>query len=446
MAELGETTDPRGLIPGDASEIRKSTENLTTYASTLVRIGEGLQRLDTGGWTGDAADRFQEYFDGEPGRWVTCGDAFHSAATAINRYADTLEWAQGEAQRAIELWQGSQQATRQARAQYEQASQQAAEQAAASGAAPPAMPPFDDPGEPKRREARAVLDNARTQLASAGDQATSVVDEAQQHAPEEPSLIGEVVGGVGDAVSGAVGNIAHFGMTAAADVVDFTTNAAGVVVEGAGWVAGKTVDGVGNAIGATLDAVGLDDAGDSVESTTGAAATTVASATRTAGNAAWDWGDERADDIRDAAADVADSLGAENPPSHTAEFEPPEPNYIVVDEDRYPESAQHIEEAQAGTIWQGDTAQPGQPLPDEVTVDKANADINRREALQGIPGRGGERLDRDEYPPAMFAEGGEGSSVKYIPSSDNRGSGASIGSQVRAQGLERGDKATIVVG
>ena len=37
--------------------------------------------------------------------------------------------------------------------------------------------------------------------------------------------------------------------------------------------------------------------------------------------------------------------------------------------------------------------------------------------------------DRDEYPPAMFKEGGEGASVRHIDSSDNRGSGKCMGLQ-----------------
>ena len=35
--------------------------------------------------------------------------------------------------------------------------------------------------------------------------------------------------------------------------------------------------------------------------------------------------------------------------------------------------------------------------------------------------------DRDEWPMAMFKEGGEGASVRYIDPSDNRGAGSSIG-------------------
>jgi hypothetical protein len=49
--------------------------------------------------------------------------------------------------------------------------------------------------------------------------------------------------------------------------------------------------------------------------------------------------------------------------------------------------------------------------------------------------------DRDEYPPAMFAEGGSGASVRPISSSDNRGAGSCIGAQCR--GLDDGSKIQI---
>ena len=41
-------------------------------------------------------------------------------------------------------------------------------------------------------------------------------------------------------------------------------------------------------------------------------------------------------------------------------------------------------------------------------------------------------MDRDEYPPAMFKEGGKGSSVKPLTPGDNRGTGACIGAQCRS--------------
>ena len=95
-----------------------------------------------------------------------------------------------------------------------------------------------------------------------------------------------------------------------------------------------------------------------------------------------------------------------------------EPTAINISRSRYPESAKHIEDAQAG----------GQPSV--LTIDRAGAAQRRVESLRGVPRRKGS--DRDEYPPAMFREGGEGASVRYISPADNRGAGACMGGQCRA--------------
>jgi hypothetical protein len=114
---------------------------------------------------------------------------------------------------------------------------------------------------------------------------------------------------------------------------------------------------------------------------------------------------------------------------------------IKIDSKKYPESAQHIQEAQAGTVWRGDRAVQREPKPSTVTIDRAGADANRDDSLRGIDTVTGH--DRDEYPPAMFAEGGSGASVKWIDSSDNQGAGASIGNQLR--GLPEGTRVKITV-
>lgn len=76
-----------------------------------------------------------------------------------------------------------------------------------------------------------------------------------------------------------------------------------------------------------------------------------------------------------------------------------------------------------------------------MTVNRAGSNSNRRESTQGVPRQQGK--DRDEYPPAMFKEGGSGSSVRHVTSSDNRGAGACIGNQCR--GLADGSKVRIIV-
>jgi hypothetical protein len=116
----------------------------------------------------------------------------------------------------------------------------------------------------------------------------------------------------------------------------------------------------------------------------------------------------------------------------------------VVDSTRFPESAQHIQEAQAGKIWSGGDVIEDDPMeskPSILTIDRGGADANRTESLRGISTAPG--MDRDEYPMAMFSEGGAGASVKHITSSDNQAAGASVGGQLR--GIPDGAKVKIVI-
>jgi filamentous hemagglutinin len=52
-------------------------------------------------------------------------------------------------------------------------------------------------------------------------------------------------------------------------------------------------------------------------------------------------------------------------------------------------------------------------------------------------------MDRNEYPPAMFKEGGQGSSVRPVTPGDNRGAGACVGAQCR--GLPNGASVDVKV-
>jgi len=94
-----------------------------------------------------------------------------------------------------------------------------------------------------------------------------------------------------------------------------------------------------------------------------------------------------------------------------------DPALVTVSRSRYPESAQHIEDAQAAG------------KPSTLTIDRAGAAARRQASLKGTKPVSG--MDRDEYPPAMFSEGGTGADIRAIIPSDNRGSGGSIGAQVR---------------
>jgi hypothetical protein len=83
---------------------------------------------------------------------------------------------------------------------------------------------------------------------------------------------------------------------------------------------------------------------------------------------------------------------------------------------RWPHIARHIERARSH-------------FPRVLHLDRAGADETRAESLRGIPTRDG--YDRDEYPPAVSLEGGEGADVKLVRSSENPSAGASMGGRLR---------------
>ncbi|WP_304512141.1 putative T7SS-secreted protein [Amycolatopsis sp. GM8] len=436
MAELGDTTDPKQLVPGEPGEIRKSIAHLVVCGNKMVQTGDGLKTLDTGGWTGGAADAYHERFDTEPGRWTIAGDAFHAAAQAIEGYTATLEWAQGQAREAIGIYQQGEQATQQAQAQHNQAVAVATQQAAAAGQPAPAQPPFTDPGEAARTQAQQMLDRARAQLITAGDQAVATIDKAQEHAPQTPTLLDDLTDGftsavdwMGDQAAGVV----HSAGATIRGAADLAGHFASDVVITATNFGSDMVDAAGNLSGHVLGAVGLDDAANTVTSSTHeasedihragqSAAHAADTAMHDAGTTASGWVDHIANDIND------------------QQPKPTGPQYVIVDQGDYPEAANHVREAQMGTSWRGDVPFP-RTQPMEVTLDREGAEERRDESMKQVP-QTKPGYDRDEYPPAMFAEGGEGSSVKYIDPFDNRGAGSSIRHQTA--GLDNGEKVIIL--
>lgn len=82
----------------------------------------------------------------------------------------------------------------------------------------------------------------------------------------------------------------------------------------------------------------------------------------------------------------------------------------VIDSSRYPQTAEHIRTAQ------------NMGFPSVLTIDRDNAAERRRASLENVATS--QFYDRDEYPCAVFSEGGHGADVVYIQGSDNRGAGS----------------------
>jgi hypothetical protein len=212
-------------------------------------------------------------------------------------------------------------------------------------------------------------------------------------------------------------------------------------------VVADVVQGEGHVIGGGLHALGLDEAARSVEQDDHNMGEAVTAATHSAGADERQQTGEAASQQRQIADDIASRMGAPNPPEVGVRIPHAEPHYVIVDPHRFPKTALHTLQAQEGTSFRSDesTAYPKQQ-PQELTYDPAGNENNERraEALRGIPVQPNSGMDRDEYPPAVFGEGGQGYSVKYVPSPDNQGAGASMGRQLR--GLDEGSRVRIVVG
>lgn len=95
----------------------------------------------------------------------------------------------------------------------------------------------------------------------------------------------------------------------------------------------------------------------------------------------------------------------------------PEYYVIIVDSEKYPQTAEHIRFA----IKKG--------MPEFVTLGRDAAEDRRKASLRGIKTR--PEYDRDEWPMACFIEGGNGADICYIDRGDNRGAGSNIGQQMR---------------
>ena len=259
-AELGETGDPKALVPGDVGAVADTMWSIRTYGDMLLEAGTGLSRVDTqAGWRGAAADQFRGRFHGEPGKWIEAGDCFHQAANALDSYASTLQWAQAQADGAVTLWNQGQAATTIAKAQFDEAVGQVKQRNAeesANGVPLTPMPTFHDPGEAKRTAARDQLNRARNQLKTAGDAAASTVGAATDKAPKKPgfwSKVGHFFGGVGDDVKIAgehvVNGVASFGNAMANHPGDVLTAAGGIALTG--------ISAGGDGLGVVLDATGV---------------------------------------------------------------------------------------------------------------------------------------------------------------------------------------------
>ncbi|GGK95986.1 putative T7SS-secreted protein [Mangrovihabitans endophyticus] len=241
MAELGQTHDPRGLIQGDPAAIRANVEALRARSAHVEKAGDGLGDIDTGAWTGQAAEDFRDKFSYEPNKWYVAADSLATAASALNTYAHVLEWAQQQAAEAIRLWDEAQAETRKAQQGYQKAAAQA----------PPEHPvgPFVDVGATRRQSAIDTLGAARQQVATAGDVAAGFLDEEAESAPKKSSWLGKLGGFLETAGAHVVNGLASFGNAMAHHPGETASLVGGLLL--------TEVSTLGEGAGFALDATGV---------------------------------------------------------------------------------------------------------------------------------------------------------------------------------------------
>ncbi|MEU6885361.1 putative T7SS-secreted protein [Streptomyces viridosporus] len=219
--DLGQTEDRTKLVHGSPEKIRSTAGRLRAFQEAFDDAGEGLKGLDSSQLKGEAAEALRKAVSTQPPKWFTGADACGKAAAALESFASTVSWAQGQAQTAIDKWKEGVKASEDAADAHrkkvdaynkavDRYNAQPADRRDPSTLPPCPAPTFDDPGEKLMRAAQEILAEARKQRNTAAETARSAVRAARDLAPEKPSYAQQVSDGLqelqimGDHVGGGI--------------------------------------------------------------------------------------------------------------------------------------------------------------------------------------------------------------------------------------------------
>ncbi|MEU7327090.1 putative T7SS-secreted protein [Streptomyces parvus] len=206
--DLGQTEDKTKLIYGSPSKIRAGATHLRNLQGSFDKVGSGLKGVDSSAIKGQAADAFRSSVSIEPPKWFKAADAFEKAAGALDSFAGTVEWAQGQAHIAIDKWKAGTKASEEARDTYNEkttAYNKAVDTYNAKPADerdPSTLPPkpgtFSDPGTARMKEAQELLAEARKQRNTAAETARKAVTAARDAAPQKPRYAEQAMDGLAE--------------------------------------------------------------------------------------------------------------------------------------------------------------------------------------------------------------------------------------------------------
>ncbi|MCX5374987.1 putative T7SS-secreted protein [Streptomyces sp. NBC_00091] len=266
--ELGQTDDPKKLVYGSVSKIHAQVGHLNDFKTAFESVGNGLKNLtEPDGLKGQAAKAFREAVAKQPPRWFKASEAFGKASDAMGRFAETVEWAQGQAKEALDDYNKAKNASEDARNAY---NRQVTEYRNAVEAKKEQLPPrpaetFNDPGKPLAAAAQEKLESARKQRNEQAQTAATAVRAARDAAPPKPTYANQLADGiaymqlannhfVGGIVKGAAGTLDFaralnpqdpYNLTHPAEyVTNLNSTAAGLVtMANDPWGAGKQMLG-----------------------------------------------------------------------------------------------------------------------------------------------------------------------------------------------------------
>ncbi|WP_326738232.1 putative T7SS-secreted protein [Streptomyces sp. NBC_01022] len=196
--DLGQTEDKTKLIYGSPSKLNATVTKLRAFQSAFDGTGDGLKGLDSGQLKGETADALRTAVGTQPPKWYAAADASAKAIGALDAFADTVTWAQGQAQTAIDKWKEGIKASEDAadahrkkvndfNSAVERYNAQPSDKRDPSSLPPRPASTFTDPGKKLMQDAQDLLAAAREQRNSAAQTARTAVCAARDMAPQKPS-------------------------------------------------------------------------------------------------------------------------------------------------------------------------------------------------------------------------------------------------------------------
>ncbi|WP_078992849.1 putative T7SS-secreted protein [Streptomyces sp. MMG1121] len=209
--QLGQSDEAKDLLHGDPHSIRESAKHLRDFHDAFDKVGQGLRKVDSSGWQGEGGDAFRKKFGVHPAKWAQAAEACHAAQTALESYAGTVQWAQGQAKEAIALYGKGVKASKDGTDAYNKKADAYNAKVKAGQDPGPRPGPFHDPGKADITAAVHKLAAARKQRNTAAAEAQGKVKAALAHAPAEPPPLQRLKNDFGDLLLADTTEAVHFG-------------------------------------------------------------------------------------------------------------------------------------------------------------------------------------------------------------------------------------------